>query len=110
MLFAAAVRQDFLRENIEKNKNKRPARMTTDKRNKSTEKTMNRNSERGKTMKKKISVVILGVVMMMSLCACSKECGAGCGEKASPDCSAGMCDSCCSWYAGLNGCRHTEFN
>ena len=84
--------------------------MTTDKRNKSIEKTMNRNSERGKTMKKKISVVILGVVMMMSLCACSKECGAGCGEKASPDCSAGMCDSCCNWYAGFNGCRHTEFN
>ena len=37
MLFAAAVRQDFLRENIEKNKNKRPARITTDKRNMSTE-------------------------------------------------------------------------
>ncbi|MFR9146935.1 MAG: hypothetical protein ACLVJ4_09920 [Mediterraneibacter sp.] len=61
-------------------------------------------------MKKKISVVILGVVMMMCLCACSKECSAGCGEKASPDCSAGMCDSCCSWYAGFNGCKHTEFD
>ena len=64
-----------------------------------------------KAMKKKISVVILGVVMVLCLCACSaKQCSAGCGEKANPNCSAGMCDGCCRWYAGFNGCRHTEFD
>lgn len=60
-------------------------------------------------MKKRIFVAVMCVFMILSACACSKDCKAGCGEKANPKCSAGMCDSCCSYYDGLNGCMHTEF-
>lgn len=58
---------------------------------------------------KKSFLIVFTMLVIMALCGCSKKCGAGCGENANPDCSAGMCDSCCAWYGGLNGCRHTEF-
>lgn len=63
-------------------------------------------------MNKKIRLGCILVIafVMVVLCGCSKDCKAGCGRKASPDCSADMCDSCCAYYQGFNGCRHTEFS
>lgn len=53
---------------------------------------------------KKIVCVIAIAGMMLSLTACGKDCANGCGKKADPDCMAGMCDSCCDYWMGLNGC------
>ncbi len=60
-------------------------------------------------MKKKIGIVVLCLILIVSMCSCSKKCAGGCGNNASSDCGAGMCDDCCAYYGGFNGCRHTQF-
>ena len=74
-----------------------------------TDKSKDTKEKEKSYMKKKISIVLLCVFVMVFMSACAKECRGGCGRKASPDCGAGMCDDCCDYYDGLNGCRHTEF-
>lgn len=58
---------------------------------------------------KKAFLIGFTMLVIMELGGCAKKCSAGCGENANPNCSAGMCDNCCAWYSGSNGCRHTEF-
>lgn len=58
-------------------------------------------------MSRKIKMIIclfLILCMAMSVTACSKKCENGCGQVANPDCMAGMCDDCCAYWMGLNGC------
>lgn len=56
---------------------------------------------------KKIKILLCVIMissMVLSLTACGKECANGCGEKANPECMADMCDKCCAYWMGLNGC------
>lgn len=53
---------------------------------------------------KRIVCVIATACMVLSLTACGKECANGCGKSANSDCMAEMCDSCCAYWMGLNGC------
>lgn len=54
---------------------------------------------------KKCAIVVFALCMLLALTGCSKECANGCGKSADPDCYAEMCDSCCDYWMGLNGCR-----
>ncbi len=56
-------------------------------------------------MKRKISIMMLLIMMMFSLTACTQRCENGCGEKADSECWADMCDDCCQYWSGINGCR-----
>lgn len=56
-------------------------------------------------MKKKIALILIGVAMLLSLAGCSKKCANNCGENADSECMAEMCDDCCDYWMGLNGCR-----
>lgn len=53
---------------------------------------------------KRFALILAVLCLLFSLTACSKECRNGCGEPADPDCYAEMCDKCCDWFCGLNGC------
>ncbi len=53
---------------------------------------------------KKLGLILVLLCVMLSLAACSKECKNGCGKAANPDCMADMCDRCCDYFMGLNGC------
>lgn len=53
---------------------------------------------------KKAFMIILAVIITMSLTACGKECANGCGEKPDQQCMAEMCDKCCNYWMGINGC------
>ena len=56
-------------------------------------------------MKIKLFALVLAIVCMMStLTGCGKKCSL-CGEnKADSKCAAEMCDDCCDFFKGLNGC------
>ena len=53
---------------------------------------------------RKLTALFLIVCMLFTLTACGKKCSNGCGQAANPDCYADMCDKCCDYYMGLNGC------
>lgn len=53
---------------------------------------------------KRLVLVLVFICTLLSLTACSKKCANGCGNAADPECMAGMCDKCCDYYMGLNGC------
>lgn len=53
---------------------------------------------------RKIVMLLAVICILLSLTACGKKCANGCGEPADPDCIAGMCDDCCDYWMGLNGC------
>ena len=57
---------------------------------------------------KKVAVILVVICMVFSLTACGKKCANGCGEAADPECWADMCDDCCDFYCGLNGCRENH--
>ncbi len=54
---------------------------------------------------KKLAIVLLVIAMLVSMTACGqKKCANGCGKTADPNCMAEMCDKCCTYWSGLNGC------
>lgn len=53
---------------------------------------------------KKIALHFVVMCMLLSFTACSKKCTNGCGNVADTDCMAEMCDNCCEYWMGLNGC------
>ncbi len=56
-------------------------------------------------MWKKMVVILVSICILFLLTACGqKKCATGCGNAADPDCMADMCDSCCDYWSGLNGC------
>lgn len=58
-------------------------------------------------MKKRMRrIICLSIVLCMALAlmACGKECANGCGEKPNSKCMAEMCDQCCAYWLGMNGC------
>lgn len=61
-------------------------------------------------MKIKKLLLVLTILCMLMLNGCGKKCENGCGNSADPDCMAGMCDDCCDYYMGLNGCRANHYD
>lgn len=60
-------------------------------------------------MKTKMIVFLLVVVCMAGMFAgCGKKCANGCGAKADSSCMAEMCDNCCDYWMGLNGCYRSH--
>lgn len=57
---------------------------------------------------KKYLMVVLCVCACLMTTGCGKKCTNGCGEKANPKCMAEMCDSCCDYWMGLNGCYESH--
>lgn len=57
---------------------------------------------------KKFALVLVIACMLLSLTACGKKCANGCGKAADPDCMAEMCDDCCDYWMGLNGCYRSH--
>lgn len=56
-------------------------------------------------MRSKLIALILIVVCIFGiLTGCGKECANGCGNSADTKCMAEMCDKCCDYWMGLNGC------
>lgn len=55
-------------------------------------------------MKNRVLLWIVAMCVILSLTACGKKCTNGCGSKADPNCMAQMCDDCCDYWMGLNGC------
>lgn len=55
-------------------------------------------------MFKKMVCIIAVFCLILSPTACGKECANGCGESANSECMAEMCDRCCAYWMGLNGC------
>lgn len=53
---------------------------------------------------KKCALFLVIIIMLLPLTACSKKCANGCGNAADSQCMADMCDQCCAYWAGLNGC------
>lgn len=53
---------------------------------------------------KKILVFLMAFCLMLCLAACGKKCENGCGNAADSQCMADMCDNCCEYWMGLNGC------
>lgn len=49
-----------------------------------------------------VILTILGFLLVLS--GCGKKCVTKCGESADTKCAAQMCDRCCGYYKGLNGC------
>ena len=54
---------------------------------------------------KRIVVLLVVIGMIFCMSACAKKCANGCGNPANPECWADMCDYCCAYWRGLNGCR-----
>lgn len=61
-------------------------------------------------MKKRIMVLLIALSLMFAFAGCAKECANGCGDKADPDCMAEMCDKCCDYWMGLNGCYAKHYD
>ena len=55
---------------------------------------------------KKIALILVAVCMVLSMTACGKKCANGCGNTANSQCMASMCDRCCDYWMGLNGCYY----
>lgn len=57
-------------------------------------------------------IVFIGIVLclLVSLVACGKKCANGCGNAADSKCMAEMCDACCDYYMGLNGCYAKHYD
>ena len=53
---------------------------------------------------KKFTLILVVICMMLALTACGKKCANGCGSAADPQCMADMCDNCCNYWCGINGC------
>lgn len=53
---------------------------------------------------RKAVLLLITITMLLSLTGCGKKCENGCGNAADSNCMAGMCDSCCEYWMGLNGC------
>lgn len=52
----------------------------------------------------RIPLLLAAICMLLALVGCGKNCANNCDEKADPDCMAEMCDACCAYWMGLNGC------
>lgn len=59
---------------------------------------------------KKFALILVVICMMLSLTACGKKCANGCGNAADPECMAEMCDDCCDYWMGLNGCYKKHYD
>ncbi|MGN0335770.1 MAG: hypothetical protein ACI4DV_08955 [Lachnospiraceae bacterium] len=59
---------------------------------------------------KKFVLFLLIIFILLSLTACGEKCANGCGEAADPDCMAKMCDDCCDYWMGLNGCYANHYD
>lgn len=57
---------------------------------------------------KRVALLLLAIMILLSMTGCAKKCSNGCGAKADSNCMAEMCDNCCDYWMGLNGCyrRH----
>ena len=57
---------------------------------------------------KKLTLIFVVLSMLFTQTACGRKCENGCGNTANSACMADMCDRCCDYYMGLNGCyaRH----
>ena len=53
---------------------------------------------------KKLALIRIVICMMLFLSACATKCANGCKKEANPQCMADMCDECCEYWMGLNGC------
>ncbi len=53
---------------------------------------------------RKFILALLIVCIMLAFAGCSTKCENGCGKAADPNCMADMCDKCCDYWMGLNGC------
>lgn len=65
-----------------------------------------------KIFKKTISMIliVITILAMLTMSSCGKaKCKNGCGNPADPDCMAGMCDDCCAYWCGLNGCYANHY-
>lgn len=58
----------------------------------------------------KLALLLVIGSLLLSLAGCAKECANGCGDKADPDCMAEMCDRCCDYWCGINGCYVNHSN
>lgn len=54
--------------------------------------------------KRKIAFILVVLSMLLTLTGCGKKCANGCGNAADSKCMAEMCDQCCDYWMGLNGC------
>ncbi len=50
------------------------------------------------------AVCIVVIVALVLGIGSKPTCSNGCGEPADPNCMAGMCDDCCDYWLGINGC------
>ena len=55
-------------------------------------------------------LMIIAIICILMLTGCGKKCENGCGNAADPDCMADMCDDCCDYYMGLNGCYAKHYD
>ena len=53
---------------------------------------------------KKFTLILVIFCMLFVLTGCGKDCVLECGSKADSKCAADMCDDCCDYFQGLNGC------
>ena len=56
----------------------------------------------------KKTILIIMICTMLVLAGCTKQCENGCGNPADSQCMADMCDKCCDYYMGLNGCYRSH--
>lgn len=66
-------------------------------------------------------ILVVVAVILVLLCMSSgeisfegifggPECANGCGNSADPECMAEMCDNCCDYWMGLNGCYAKHYD
>ena len=67
------------------------------------------NSVMKKVIRLMLAVMLAIIVLTLSGCG-APECKNGCGEKSNPNCMADMCDKCCAYWSGLNGCYADHYD
>ena len=70
----------------------------------------NRRREGNGMFMKKLALILVCFCTLLALTACGKKCENGCGKNADPECMADMCDACCDYYMGLNGCYSRHYD